>query len=421
MGCSILLSFVGHQDPYSEKTNQEGSIVSLAKFLAQQQPIKRVLLLYTEDFQQRAIDTKDWLHSELQIGEEAIHLKVVSRELSADPINPVIAVQEARRALHLAKYYQGSNDWLELNGSSGTPAMKAAWGILQAIETQHRLRLWQARNPQEIRPGQERIFAVDLNVFRQALDRQGIQQQLDSYDYQGAEISLKHSSIEAPLALALIRYGKYRLARNYHQAFDAINPYKTEIEKLWFQEIAQLRQNNRHALFRDTYFQVVGLFTVGRYAEALILAMSLYENLLQYFVQETVGLGITTDGATRERSLNLLQHHDQGRLWQYLRSYQRKNGDRLFLDVVTRELLLAVLEYDSQTTDLAPHFQRIEAYYQQRNNVVHQLAGLAKVEDTQEKVLNALKQILSKVLPEKQLSRDPFKALNCVIVTHLSR
>ncbi len=51
---------------------------------------------------------------------------------------------------------------------------------------------------------------------------------MDSYDYQGAEISLKNSSIEAPLALALIRYGKYRLARNYHQAFDAINPYNTE-------------------------------------------------------------------------------------------------------------------------------------------------------------------------------------------------
>lgn len=421
MSCSILLSFVGHQDPYSEKTNQEGSIVSLAKFLVQQQPIKRVLLLYTEDFQQRAIDTKDWLGSELQIAEEAIHLKAVSSDLSADPINPVIAVQEAKGALTLAKYHQTATDWLDLNGSSGTPVMKAAWSILQAIETRRRLRLWQVRNPQEIRPGQERVFAVDLNVFRQALDRQGIQQQLDSYDYQGAEISLKNSSIEAPLALALIRYGKYRLARNYHQAFDAINPYNTEIERLWFQEIAQLRQNDRHALFRDIYFQVVGLFTVGRYAEALILAMSLYENLLQYFVQEKVGLNVTTDARDREQSLNLLQRHDQGRLWQYLRSYQRKNGDRLFLDTVTRELLLAVLQYDSQTTDLAPHFQQIEAYYQQRNNVVHQLAGLAKVEDMQEEVLNTLKQILSKVLPQEQLSLNPFKALNHLIAEHLSR
>lgn len=419
MGCSILLSFVGHQDPYSEKTNQEGSIVTLAKFLVKQQPIKRVLLLYTEDFQQRAIDTKDWLHSELQIAEEVIHLEVVSKELSADPINPRIAVEEAKRALNLAKYHQDTTDWLDLNGSSGTPVMKAAWSILQAIETRHRLRLWQVRNPQEIRPGQDRVFAVDLNVFRQALDRQGIQQQLESYDYQGAEISLKNSSIEAPLALALIRYGKYRLARNYHQAFDAINPYKTEIEKLWFQEIAQLRQNNRHALFRDIYFQVVGLFTVGRYAEALILAMSLYENLLQYFVREKVGLDITTDGATRERSLHLLQNYDQGRLWQYLRSYQRQNGDRLFLDAVTRDLLLAVLEYAPQTTTLASYFQRIEAYYQQRNNVVHQLAGLTNVEDMQEQVLNALNKILTQVLPQEQLSLNPFKALNHVIAHHL--
>ncbi|WP_298616519.1 hypothetical protein [uncultured Thermosynechococcus sp.] len=106
--------------------------------------------------------------------------------------------------------------------------MKAAWGILQAIETRPRLRLWQVRNPQEIRPGQERVFAVDLNIFRQELDRQVIQQQLKSYNYQGAEISLKNSSIEAPLALALIRYGNYRLAHNYDQAFNAINSYRTD-------------------------------------------------------------------------------------------------------------------------------------------------------------------------------------------------
>ncbi|BAY52792.1 hypothetical protein NIES2134_121280 [Thermostichus vulcanus NIES-2134] len=92
------------------------------------------------------------------------------------------------------------------------------------------------------------------------------------------------------MASALIRHGKHRLARNYHQALNAITAYNTEIEKCWFQEIAQLPQNNPHALFRDIYFQVVGLFAVGRYAEALILAMGLYENLLQYFVQEKVGL-----------------------------------------------------------------------------------------------------------------------------------
>ncbi|MFN4278763.1 hypothetical protein [Thermosynechococcus sp.] len=421
MACSILLSFVGHQDPYSEKTNQEGSIVSLAKFLAQEQPLKRVLLLYTEDFQQRAIDTKDWLHSELQISDEAIHLEVVSRDLSADPINPVLAVQEARRALNLAKYQQDSTDWLDLNGSSGTPVMKAAWAILQAIETRPRLRLWQVRNPEEIRPGQERVFTVDLNVFRQELDRQGIQQQLDSYNYQGAEISLCNSSIEAPLALALIRYGKYRLARNYDQAFNAINPYCTEIDKQWFQEIAQLRQNNRSALFRDTYFQVVGLFTVGRYAEALILAMSLYENLLQHFVQKKVGLDITTDRAARERSLSLLQNHNQGQLWEYLGKYQRKNGDRLFLDSVTRDLLLAVLQYAPQTPDLAAYFEQIEAYYQQRNDVLHQLAGLANIENLQEQVLNALEKVLSQVLPQEKLQCNPFKHLNHLIDCELEK
>ncbi|WP_298616516.1 hypothetical protein [uncultured Thermosynechococcus sp.] len=200
-----------------------------------------------------------------------------------------------------------------------------------------------------------------------------------------------------------------------------LTPTAPTIDKQWFQEIAQLRQNNRSALFRDIYFQVVGLFGVGRYAEALILAMSLYENLLQYFVQEKVGLDITMDGAARERSSNLLQNHDRGRLWQYLENYQRKNGDRLFLDTVTRNVLLAALQYALQTSALAGYFEQIEAYHQQRNDVLHQLAGLANIENLQEQVLDALEKVLSQGLPQERLECNPFKHLNHLIDRELEK
>ncbi|BCX11612.1 MAG: hypothetical protein KatS3mg067_0550 [Thermosynechococcus sp.] len=92
-----------------------------------------MLLLYTEDFQQRAIATKDWLHSELPISPAVIRSEALSSDFSADPMNPTIAVAEAKGALNFAKHYQDTPDWPDLNGPSGTPAMKAASGILQAI------------------------------------------------------------------------------------------------------------------------------------------------------------------------------------------------------------------------------------------------------------------------------------------------
>ena len=62
---SIILSFVGSQDPYSDNTVIEGSIVTLVTHLLNiNQPIKQVILLHTDTTQQNAIDTKDWLESD---------------------------------------------------------------------------------------------------------------------------------------------------------------------------------------------------------------------------------------------------------------------------------------------------------------------------------------------------------------------
>ena len=59
MASSIVLSFVGQQDPYSENTSQEGSIATLIRhLLSQKYSIRRVILLHTEDVAQKASDTR---------------------------------------------------------------------------------------------------------------------------------------------------------------------------------------------------------------------------------------------------------------------------------------------------------------------------------------------------------------------------
>ena len=83
MASSIVLSFVGQQDPYSENTNQEGSIATLIRHLLHQKyNIRRVILLHTQDVAQKASDTKHWLQEKpFNLSEENIELVSVGEEL----------------------------------------------------------------------------------------------------------------------------------------------------------------------------------------------------------------------------------------------------------------------------------------------------------------------------------------------------
>ena len=86
---SIILSFVGNQDPFSGDTNQEGSIVSLVKHLVLEKDrnIKQVFLLATDGTIAGAKDTQKWLHSEFNLAIESIELIQVDEALSQDPID----------------------------------------------------------------------------------------------------------------------------------------------------------------------------------------------------------------------------------------------------------------------------------------------------------------------------------------------
>ncbi|WP_027365970.1 hypothetical protein [Desulfotruncus alcoholivorax] len=65
---NILLSFVGEQDPYSDKTGEEGSIVTLCRYIMPQ-----VIYLFPtatgfkvkSETQTRAVDTQTWITSEI--------------------------------------------------------------------------------------------------------------------------------------------------------------------------------------------------------------------------------------------------------------------------------------------------------------------------------------------------------------------
>lgn len=305
---SIVLSFVGQQDPESDNTREEGSIVSLIRHLMTlQKPIKQVILLYTEGpkgTQERAELTQEWLAAEpFYLPKEAIALLPVGEGLSQDPVNLLLAVQAARQGLEQAIALLTSENTLELNASSGTPVMKSAWSILQAAGYVPQGRVWQVRNPKEMQPGQERVFQTNVDGLKHEFDLKVIKQQLKDYNYSGALETLQltnfnrhtNDTTNDTVAAALLRYAHCRFSLDFDAAYSAIAklnskgnncPAVVDAQR-WHREIAQLRQSrqsqsNRQFLLREAYFNALIEYRNQQYADFLVKLSRFQEGVLRY-------------------------------------------------------------------------------------------------------------------------------------------
>lgn len=212
---SIILSFVGSQDPYSDRTKEEGSIVTLVKhLLAQQKQISHLYLLFTDDLHERAELTEQWLKEEIGIP-SSIELVPLDPALSADPIDIALATAAAKKALELARKCAAEGDIFEFNASSGTPTMKSTWSILQAAGYAAHSHVWQVRDPGRMQAGQARVFATDLSSLKAEFDRHIIQQQLADYNYSGALVTIEDSRLNHESVTALLNYGHRRLCFDF--------------------------------------------------------------------------------------------------------------------------------------------------------------------------------------------------------------
>ncbi len=421
---SIILSFVGNQDPYSGTTENEGSIVTLIKHLREQnESIKRIFLLHTQGTWQNAIDTQDWLLSEVEMPEGAIALFPVAHVFSQDPINQLLAVQEARRAIEQAQCYQTEADTLTFNGSSGTPAMKACWSILQASGCVQS-HVWQVRNPHEMRPGQDRVFRNDVNVLKNEFDLKVIQQQVQDYNYSGALISFKASSLADETTTALLHYGYYRISLDFDRAFSALSSYSHAVDAQWTKEIALLRQKDPRALLKEAYFNALTRLKNRKYADFLVSLFGLQESTLKFLVTQKVGLQISNKPSERERSWVTLRQADEGRLYRYLQGYVSPKGalrlnesmDRY--ESIGRYVMIAIVEYFPQFAPVAQPLKELNEYCDRRNEYVHEFVGISEIEDEAGVLIN-LRKIMKQVVGVSE--ENPFNRLNQEICDALDR
>lgn len=396
---SIILSFVGNQDPFSDNTEQEGSIVSLVNhLLAEQHTISRVILLHTATTEQRASDTKTWLTATpANLLASSIAILPVDESLSEDPVNLLLAVQAARQGIELALPYLGLQDTLEFNASSGTPVMKSAWSTLQAAGYAPQSHVWQVRNPKEMRAGQPRVFKTDVNTLKNEFDLKVIQRQIQDYNYSGALITLNASQLATEVITALLQYGYYRISFDFDQAHSCLGAVADRVDCRWLQEIALLRQKDTKALLQEVYFNALIRLKGQKYSDFLISVFRLQEQVLYFLVQDKLGLQVSGKRSQQMQSWQAIKQIDQGNLYQHLQKYTLPRGDRLNVDQsVNRYTLLAILEYYPQFASLIPLIQGLNQYCDLRNDSVHGFVGVSYLED-EATVLTTLSKLMKQV------------------------
>ncbi|MEG5043528.1 hypothetical protein [Microcoleus sp. B4-C1] len=423
MASSIVLSFVGQQDPYSENTSQEGSIATLIRHLLDQNySLRRVILLHTEDVAQKANDTKHWLQDKpFNLPEESIELVPVGAELSTDPVSLLLAVQEARKGLEKAVPFLSKQDRLEFNASSGTPVMKTSWSLLQAAGYAPHSSVWQVRNPREMKEGQPRVFQTNVDTLKNEFDFKVVKRQLEDYNYSGALVTIKDSNLSIPLIIGLLEYGQYRLAFDFNRAFNAIQPFVNHVEPEFISEISSLRQKNRIALFKEVYFKALTKLENQQYADFLVDVFRFQEGFLRFLVETKLEFNLPEKFTDTLNFWNSIKQVDAGKINDFLKNYTLPSGGKLknLEGFPSRLVLMAILEYyQPEFGKLLESLRQLNDYCEQRNRCVHSFEGVSELEEAG-KIVKILRDILQQkiTVPEK----NPFNVLNSKIFSLLTK
>ncbi len=410
---SIILSFVGNQDPFSGDSNQEGSIVSLVKHLVLQKDreIKQIFLLATDGTLAGAKDTQEWLHSEFNLAIESIKLIQVDEALSQDPIDVLLATNAAKQVLTTAKNIATQGDVLEFNASSGTPAMKSTWSILQSAGYAPHSRVWQVRNPKLMQPEQERVFATDLSGLKREFDRNIIQQQLADYNYSGALATIKDSGLNNELVTALLNYGHRRSSFDFDRAQDAISEHKKNLTNYLYAEIADLRRKDLASLLKELYFGADIKVKNQNYSDFLTIVSQFQENLLR-LLMTNIGLKPPVEYKDIKPFWIEVRKFDDGNLYRQLVKDNIATDSWIYVKGMNK-----IVEYTDKYQDVLKESDRLRKYCEDRNNYIHKLQGVSQL-DNADAILNDLKKILKKLTPMPDT--NTFDRLNQDILNQLA-
>jgi len=411
---TILLSFVGKQDPFSPKNGEEGSIVTLVKELSQQnQIIKNAILLHTEGTSTEAELTKDWLIENYSCDD--ITLVAVNNKLSDDPVNLTLAIQEAKKAVKIAQSLRNKGDILAFNASSGTPVMKSAWAILQTADYAPHSNVWQIRHPDNKQLNQERVFTTNLNSLKKEFELQILSQQIKNYNYSSALLTIKNSTLYHPKIEDAIIYGKLRLAFDFNKAYNQVDRHNDKVMKTLANELGALRQKNLLALIKEVYFKASVKLKQNEYSDFLVWLVAFHENLLKYLLIKRF-LDESQWGNRKWQDIqidiiNKIKDFDHGNLQKRI---EQEYPNLRFLNI---PVMMRILQYDSYyDSKLIERINVLDKYVKDRNLFIHEITrinDIEKPEDLERAIFKILQQLTK--MPEN----NPFDDLNRIILHNL--
>lgn len=413
---SVVLSFVGNQDPFAA-TETEGSIISLLRFLLNQgTTIKKVVLLHTEGTAKNAQDTQEHMESESQLSGLVVELIPTSWELSKDPTDLWLAAQEAKRGLEWVQSQLEPGDRVDFNASSGTPAMKSAFSLLQAAGYASNSQIWQVRNPKEMKPGQDRVFPTNVLALRQEFDRKRIEQQITDYNYSGAILEVATSGLGNDRLKGLLEYARCRKAFDFNGASDAIQELAGAIDDRWAKDIAKLRSGHKPTVLAEAYFNAVLSLHNRDYFTVFTRVFGIQENVLRYAIGQLAEF--PKDEADTDRFWQEVKALKSGEVYRALEKAAPKNRAVRTSYFPNRLTMRLILDCDPDSKELLGDLDKIEKLCADRNQMVHEFKGISRMENPEE-VLNQLRRILKGIVTVS-LTDNPFDRLNAEIRSALT-
>jgi len=314
---NILLSFVGKQDPISEKTNKEGAVLTLCKHL---QPDLVYLFPTAEGpgvrdaTESNAYATKELLPEVSPRSTCYVRSLYLKDPTDFSELMPSVKEEVRKILAGLEEEKKNGQDvQIHLNCSSGTPQMQTCWYVLANSGYIPGVRLWQVKNPDLSSP-EERIREIQLNFLEEENSLSRIRRCLPEFLFgvmvnecrRLQEISMFSSRRLAAELVADIfeAYRKWDLLK-YREAYEKL----ASIERRWRATrdagtIAESLRKQVDYLKRlepekdketphnlvDIYFNAQRCFARRAYADVLARFWRIFEGVVYYRLREKWGI-----------------------------------------------------------------------------------------------------------------------------------
>jgi len=374
---SILFSFVGTQDPFGDE-HGEGSIVSLLRELKSQGvEILKAILLYTEGGKgtyKNGLDTKEYLESDEDLKDIIIELLPVQKELSNDPTNLSIAIDNAKSELSKLRADLGHNDLVEFNASSGTPAMKATFSVFQAAQYFPNSRVWQVRDPKAQSPDQRRVFESDISSLRREFDLTVLLEFINEYNYSAALRIIKVSKITLNQDLLNKLVGcNFWNQGQFEEFYKMVKPYLKPQQK------NQVERTYWWRAYEQAYTAVVR-FEQKNFTEAMLHSYRAVEGLIAEWIKHDLKeYVVVQEGQYNLLKKSILQKHKIPKLEAEFRNSDLRNEGMIQIRSKVQSILINSIILKNQHN---PDFKgwNNEGATNLRNLLSHSLGGISEKE-----------------------------------------